>query len=219
MVHATSPAVPAAAVSLIEAHANAEGWQLEIIDAGEFADPAYRANPVNRCYFCKSNLYDSIRAVLAASEGAMASGTNLDDLGDFRPGLKAAEERGIRHPFVEAGIGKTGVRALAHAHGLGFAELPAQPCLASRVETGLSIEPTDMAFIDQLESELRGAAGMAGDLRVRLRRGGVAIETGCDPEAWPDLTAIAADACARSRRDFLGVEPYRRGSAFLREAK
>ena len=217
MVHAASPAVPAAARPLIEAQAEAEGWRLEIIDAGEFADPAYRENPVNRCYFCKSNLYDSIRAVLAASEGAVASGTNLDDLYDFRPGLKAAEERGIRHPFVEAGIGKAAVRALARAHGFGFAELPAQPCLASRVETGLSIEPADMAFIDRLESELRYSVGGRSDLRVRLCRGGVAVETSSAPEGWDDIAAIAARACERSDRDFLGVRPYRRGSAFVRE--
>jgi len=218
MVHASSPAVPAAARPLIEAQARAEGWRLEIIDAGEFADPAYRANPVNRCYFCKSNLYDSIRAVLAMGEGAVASGTNLDDLGDFRPGLKAADERGIRHPFVEAGIDKAGVRALARAHGFGFAELPAQPCLASRVESGLSVEPADMAFIDRLEAALRRVGGGEGDLRVRLRRGGVAVETGSAPEAWADLAAIAAEACAGARRPFLGVEPYRRGSAFLKDA-
>lgn len=219
MIHASSPAVPAAARPLIEAQARAEGWRLEIIDAGEFADPAYRANPVNRCYFCKSNLYDSIRAVLAVSEGTVASGANLDDLSDFRPGLQAAGEHGIRHPFVEAGTDKATVRALARAHCLDFAELPAQPCLASRVETGLRIELADMDFIDRLETELRRSAGARSDLRVRLRRGGVAVETSSAPEVWPDLTGIAARACARSRRNFLGVQPYRRGSAFLRDAK
>ena len=171
---------------------------------------------MNRRYFCKSNLYDGIRAVMAVSEGAGASGTNLDDLGDFRPGLAAAAERGIRHPFVEAGIDKAGVRALARAHGLAFAEPPAQPCLASRVETGLRIEPADMAFIDRLEAALRRSGGSGGDFRVPPRRDGVAVETGSAPEAWADLAAIAADACAR--RPFFGVEPYRRGSAFVKDA-
>jgi uncharacterized protein len=219
MVHATSPAVPAAALTLIEAHAKDEGWHLEIIDAGEFADPEYRANPVNRCYFCKSNLYDSIRAVLAVSQGAVASGTNLDDLGDFRPGLKSAQERGIRHPLVEAGIDKAAVRELAHAHGFVFADLPAQPCLASRVETGLRIEPADMEFIDQLETELRGAVSRESDLRVRVRHGGIAVETSGNPEGWDDIAGVAASACVRTDREFLGVQPYRQGSAFLRENK
>lgn len=217
MVHATSPAVPAAAMRLIEAHAEAEGWQLQVIDAGEFADPEYRANPVNRCYFCKSNLYDSLLDLLATCSGAVASGTNLDDLGDYRPGLKSAEERGIRHPLVEAGIDKTTLRALARAHGLAFAELPAQPCLASRVETGLRIEPEDMLFIDQLETELRALHGGKGDLRVRLRPAGVAVETSQDAEAWVDIAAVAADACAQDGRPFLGVQPYRRGSAFMKD--
>ncbi len=109
MVHATSPAVPSEARRRVERHASAEGWALEVIDAGEFADADYRANPVNRCYFCKSRLYGSIDAVIrAAGGGLVASGTNRDDLGDFRPGLRAAEEKGVRHPFVEAGIGKAG---------------------------------------------------------------------------------------------------------------
>lgn len=221
MIHASSPAVPAAARPLIDAHARAEGWRLAIIDAGEFADSAYRANPVNRCYFCKSNLYAAMHAVLASCHhdaAAVASGTNLDDLGDFRPGLEAARERGIRHPFVEAGIGKAAVRALARDHGLAFAALPAQPCLASRVETGIGIEAPDMAFIDGLETRLRREIGEPRDLRVRLRRAGVAVEADCDETRRSTLARIAADACAASGRAFLGVEPYRRGSAFLRDA-
>jgi uncharacterized protein len=118
--------------------------------------------------------------------------------------------------LVEAGIDKATVRALAHANGLGFANLPAQPCLASRVETGLRIEPEDMVFIDQLESELRGSLGNQSDLRVRLRQGGVAVEISGNPEGWGEISIVAASACARSDRDFLGVQPYRRGSAFLR---
>ena len=103
MLHAVSPAVPPHATARVRAHAERHGWALTVADAGEFDDPRYRANPVDRCYFCKSNLYDRIRSV---TEGTVASGTNLDDLGDYRPGLKAAAERGVVHPFVEAGIDK-----------------------------------------------------------------------------------------------------------------
>ncbi|WP_226574848.1 adenine nucleotide alpha-hydrolase family protein [Acuticoccus sediminis] len=217
MVHATSPAVPSEARGRVERHAGAEGWWLEVIDAGEFADPDYRANPVNRCYFCKSRLYGSIDAVIrAAGGGLVASGTNQDDLGDFRPGLAAAEERGVRHPFVEAGIGKAAIRGLAHAHGLDFADLPAQPCLSSRVETGLAIQPADLAFVDALEQRLRGAAPDGRAIRVRLRHGGVAVETDCGEALWARLGAIAEAACAGAGRPFLGVERYRMGSAFLK---
>ena len=84
VVHALSPAVPAEATARVRDHATRFGWRLTEVDAGEFADPEYRANPVNRCYFCKTNLYDRIAHV---TEGPIASGANLDDLGDYRPGL------------------------------------------------------------------------------------------------------------------------------------
>ena len=87
MFHAVSPAVPATSTELVRAYAPREGWRLTVLDAGEFDDPDYRANPVNRCYFCKTNLYARIRK---ATADTIASGTNRDDLSDFRPGLKAA---------------------------------------------------------------------------------------------------------------------------------
>jgi len=86
VVHALSPAVPAEATARVRDHARRFGWRLTEVDAGEFADPQYRANPVNRCYFCKTNLYARIAHV---TEGPIASGANLDDLGDDRPGLLA----------------------------------------------------------------------------------------------------------------------------------
>ena len=101
MIHAVSPAVPPAATERVRMRAEREGWRLTVTGAGEFDDPRYRDNPVNRCYFCKTNLYDRIRTLTA---GAIASGANLDDLGDYRPGLLAASERAIVHPYIEAGI-------------------------------------------------------------------------------------------------------------------
>ena len=115
MFHAVSPAVPPEATERVRAFAAREGWRLTVLDAGEFADPAYRANPANRCFYCKTNLYG---ALAARTDATLLSGTNLDDLGDWRPGLKAAEEHGVRHPFVEAGIDKAGVRAIAASAGL-----------------------------------------------------------------------------------------------------
>jgi pyridinium-3,5-biscarboxylic acid mononucleotide sulfurtransferase len=217
MVHAVSPAVPAEATRRIRDYAAREGWRLTLVDAGEFADPSYRANPVDRCYFCKSNLYDRIRGL---SFGVIASGTNLDDLGDFRPGLKAAAERNVVHPFVEAGIGKDAIRELARLHSLAdLAELPAQPCLASRVETGIRIEAGDLAFIDAVERQIREQLPMQADVRCRLTRHGVVLEVGgqegCEPGP---LAARAARLCKEAGRDFLGVKPYRQGSAFLRSS-
>lgn len=215
MVHAVSPAVPVDATLRIRDYAAREGWNIALVDAGEFADPSYRANPVNRCYFCKSNLYERIGGL---SSGVIASGTNLDDLGDFRPGLKAAAERNVVHPFVEAGIGKSHIRALARWHGLAdLAELPAQPCLASRVETGITIDAGDLAFIDAVEREIRGHLPVQANVRCRLVRDGVVLEVG--GEGGRDLTALSERAAAQCRdagRVFLGLRPYRQGSAFLR---
>ena len=149
-IHAVSPAVPTAATQRVRDLAAAEGWTLIVTGAGEFEDARYRANPVNRCYFCKTNLYDRIKGL---TPHRIASGANLDDLGDYRPGLLAAAEHDVVHPYIEAGMGKSAVRALARKLGLGdIAELPAQPCLSSRVETGIAIDAQDLAFVETVES-------------------------------------------------------------------
>jgi uncharacterized protein len=215
IVHAVSPAVPVEASLRIKDYAAREGWQLSLVDAGEFADPSYRANPVDRCYFCKSNLYDRIGGL---SFGVIASGTNLDDLSDFRPGLKAAQERRVVHPFVEAGIGKEDIRRLARWHRLtDIAELPAQPCLASRVETGIHIEASDLAFIDAAERHIRDHVSALANVRCRLTRLGVVLEIGGPDEFdFGRLAELAISLCKEAGREFAGVRPYRQGSAFVR---
>jgi uncharacterized protein len=221
MFHAVSPAVPPAATARVEAHAAREGWRLELVDAGEFADPAYLANPANRCFFCKANLYGALAARTSAQ---LLSGTNLDDLGDWRPGLKAAAAHAVRHPFVEAGIAKAGVRALAAALGLhDLAELPAAPCLSSRVETGLPIRAEVLALIDATETLLRAHLAVA-TVRCRVRQAGVVVEldeAALDRLAPPERASLAAEIAARFGAHAGGpvaFAPYRRGSAFLRRA-
>ena len=218
MYHATGPAVPAAARERVEAHAARHGWPLVVIDAGEFTDARYRANPVDRCYYCKSNLYARIRDLTA---DPIASGTNRDDLGDYRPGLRAAAEQGIVHPYVDAGIVKADVYALARRLGLpDLQRLPAQPCLASRVETGIAIAATDLAFIDAVETRLASALGKEAVVRCRVTHQGVVIELGDATAASGANTArtIAAAACRGDGRVFAGVRAYRRGAAFLHVA-
>jgi uncharacterized protein len=215
-MHAVSPAVPPAATARVRAHAEREGWNLVVLDAGEFADARYVENPVDRCYFCKSNLYGRIRE---RTVDPIASGTNRDDLSDFRPGLKAADEIGVVHPYVEAGIDKAGIYAIAAALGLqDLAALPAQPCLASRVETGIAIDPADMAFIGTLEEALAPFVAAGEPLRVRIRRTGVSVEIGepAASDALQRVNALAEAACAGEGRRFVGVSRYRRGAAFLR---
>ncbi|KAA3628335.1 MAG: adenine nucleotide alpha hydrolase [Proteobacteria bacterium] len=216
MVHAVSPAVPPKATERVEAYAAREGWDLTIVDAGEFADPIYRANPVDRCYYCKSHLYNRIHALV---QGTVASGANLDDLNDFRPGLTAAAERGIVHPFIASGIDKNDIRAIARWHALkDIVDLPAQPCLASRVETGIRIEPAEMTFIDQVECRMREVLGDSATIRCRITMDGVAIEVGVAElaAAKGQIETIARLMCTSQGRPFAGVRPYRQGSAFLK---
>jgi uncharacterized protein len=220
MMHAVSPAVPPEATRRVRDLAAAEGWRLHVLDAGEFADPRYRANPADRCFYCKTNLYAGIAA---ATRAQILSGTNRDDLSDWRPGLKAAADHGVRHPYVEAGIDKAGVRALARDLGLGdVAELPASPCLSSRVETGIAIDPADLALVHAVETLLAARLGTSATLRCRVRRAGLVVEldattlAGLD-EAQRAGLATAIAALPGGDRP-LAFAAYRMGSAFLRRA-
>ena len=227
MFHAVSPAVPPEATRRVRDLAAAEGWNLTVMDAGEFADPDYLRNPVNRCFYCKTNLY---RAMRQSIEGVLCSGTNLDDLGDFRPGLEAARSYEVRHPYVEAGIDKAGVRHLARDLGLGdLAELPAAPCLSSRVETGIAVEAGTLALIHEVETAARGWLEDRGvrpaALRFRVRRDVLALEidaASLERLSAPDAATLQAQltglARAAGRNEPLVLEPYRRGSAFLQPA-
>lgn len=218
MVHATSPAVPGDAGGRIQQLAEREGWRLEVVDAGEFADPAYRANPINRCFYCKSSLYSTLSAM---SDGLVLSGTNCDDLGDYRPGLEAARNHNVRHPYVEAGFAKHDVRALAAALDLPeYAALPASPCLSSRVETGLPIEAADLAMIDAVEAWCRAHLSPV-TVRCRLRRMGLVIEL--DPATHARISGSYRAAMLDSLRDAvaglsetqIAFADYERGSAFV----
>ena len=149
--HAVSAAVPPSATQRVKAYAAREGWKLNLINAGEFNDENYMQNPANRCYFCKSNLYGTL--VTQANGAQLFSGTNTDDLSDWRPGLKAAANNAVRHPFVEAGLAKADVRALASSYGLDdIAELPSAPCLSSRIETGIRINVKALRSVDRVEN-------------------------------------------------------------------
>jgi uncharacterized protein len=219
MFHAVSPAVPLSATERVEVYARREGWDLIMVDAGEFEDERYMANPANRCFFCKTNLYGT----LAAKTGdQLLSGTNLDDLGDWRPGLKAAKAEGVRHPFVEAEIDKATVRRLAASFGLSdLADLPAAPCLSSRIETGLRIKPDQLPVIDRAEALLRERLSPE-TVRCRIRKAGVVIEIdeGTMAKIDVELKARLSDEIgamfAGDRPRAVAFEPYRRGSAFLK---
>jgi pyridinium-3,5-biscarboxylic acid mononucleotide sulfurtransferase len=137
------------------------------VETGEMADPDYRANPVNRCYFCKTELWTRLGDV-ARDRGLdlIIDGTNADDLGEHRPGLRAAGERQVRSPLAELGWTKAMIRSAARELGLPLWDAPAAPCLSSRVEYGLEITAERLRQVEQGEAFLRGL-GVTGDLRVR----------------------------------------------------
>ena len=221
MFHAVSAAVPPEATERVQRYTAREGWRLSIFEAGEFSDADYLRNPVNRCFFCKFGLY---RAIAERTDAAVLSGTNQDDLGDYRPGLDAARGYGVRHPFCEAGIDKAAVRAIARDLGLSdVAELPAAPCLSSRVETGISIRGDALALIHQVERHLSRLLEPEV-VRCRLRKTGVVIEL--DPAALERLGGEQAEPLRAEIAELwrgqgfdytVRFEPYRMGSAFLRE--
>lgn len=219
MMHAVSPAVPPEATERVRRFAGNENWDLRILDAGEFADENYIANPVNRCFFCKGNLYGAISRV---SDRQVLSGANTDDLGEYRPGLDAARDHGVRHPYLEAGIDKKGVRMLARELGFGdLAELPASPCLSSRVETAIAIDPETLTTIHAIERHV-GAELMPKTVRCRVRKSGIVVEL--DEQSFIALTSdrrptlssmIAALLPAALANQPISFAPYRNGSAFV----
>ena len=157
MLHAVSPAVPPEASARVRAYAAREGWRLEVIDAGEFADPDYLSNPANRCFFCKTNLYGTI-ARRTARRSARAPISTISPTG--ARGSRRPRRHGVRHPYVEAGIDKAGVRALARSLGLDdLAELPAAPCLSSRLETGIRVTAERLRLVHAVERLIQQRAG------------------------------------------------------------
>ena len=223
MFHAVSPAVPSEGTERTRELADVEGWKLSIIDAGEFDTGDYMKNPLNRCFYCKTSLYGAIRPHTTAQ---IVSGTNLNDLGEYRPGLIAAQEHNVRHPFVEAGIDKRAVRAVARHLGLGdVAELPASPCLSSRIETGIAIDPVMLGRVHETERLVERAI-KPKTVRCRVRARGVVVEL--DENAFAALTEDRRESLgAEVRRLFesagfgytVSFAPYRVGSAFLHNIK
>ena len=165
-VTAVSPALATGELDAARAVARAVGIAHEVVPTDELAREGYRRNGPDRCYHCKSELYTRLGGLAAARGfGALLSGANVDDLGDWRPGLRAAAEHGVRHPLVEAGFGKVDVRALAHQLEVPSADKPAMPCLASRLPFGTEVDPEILAQIDRAERSLK-ALGFR-ELRVR----------------------------------------------------
>lgn len=160
-----------------------------VVPTQEFANPAYRANDGTRCYHCKTELYTTVERLLPElGVPVVVSGANLDDRGDYRPGLLAAAEHAVRHPLQEAGFTKADVRAMAQLWELPTWDKPASPCLSSRMAPGVAVTPERTRRVEDAESRLR-ALGLR-DCRVRYHDGDLArIEV-----PVTEIAKLAADA-------------------------
>ncbi|MGF1570754.1 MAG: ATP-dependent sacrificial sulfur transferase LarE [Nodosilinea sp.] len=165
-VTANSPSLMPEDLADAKTQAAEIGIAHEIVATHELDNPDYAANPVNRCYFCKSELHDTLRP-LALERGYpyVVDGVNADDLGDYRPGIQAAKERGARSPLAELGITKLEVRQIAQHLGLPWWDKPAQPCLSSRFPYGETITVEKLRRVGRAERYLRDLG--LRDLRVR----------------------------------------------------
>ena len=149
------------------------GIRHQVIATDEFANADYRRNASDRCFHCKTELYTRLEGLVPELEVAViANGANLDDQGDYRPGMNAAREHAVRSPLLECELTKAEVRGLAAHWGLPVSDKPASPCLSSRVAYGEEVTPRRLAMIDRAEQFLRGMG--LSELRVRYHKGDLA---------------------------------------------
>jgi pyridinium-3,5-biscarboxylic acid mononucleotide sulfurtransferase len=216
-VTAVSPSLPPGELDEARRFAARLGIRHRAVRTHETEDERYLANGSDRCYHCKSELYDVLgRVASEEGHGTVLSGANLDDLGDYRPGLAAAAERGVRHPLVEAGLGKDDVRRISRDLGLPTWDKPASACLSSRIPFGVRITVDQLSRVGRAERALK-ALGF-GQVRVRVHGDVARIEV----EAR-DLPRLVQDAalCAEAvetlkalgyRYVALDLEGFRSGS-------
>jgi uncharacterized protein len=172
-VTADSPSVPRSELATAREVAAIIGIRHVIVTTDEFANPDYLKNDGTRCYHCKDELYSTIEARLSdLGVSIIASGANLDDRGDYRPGLAAAAEHSVRHPLQEVGFTKADVRELARHWNLPTWDKPASPCLSSRLAPGLAVTPERTKRVEDAESYLRSLG--VRECRVRYHEGDLA---------------------------------------------
>jgi uncharacterized protein len=205
-VTADSPSVPRSELETARELARQVGIRHVVVQTEEFDNPDYLKNDGTRCYHCKSELYSRVEELLPKlGVPVIASGANLDDQGDYRPGLVAAAEHAVRHPLQEAGFTKADVRALARHWQLPTWDKPAAPCLSSRMAPGLAVTPERTRRIEEAETYLR-SLGLR-ECRVRYHEGDLArVEV-----PVTEITKLAAEPVRTS----LGREFRRLGFKFV----
>jgi pyridinium-3,5-biscarboxylic acid mononucleotide sulfurtransferase len=165
-ITAVSPSLLPEELDDAQIQADKIGISHELIETREMDNPNYTSNPVNRCYFCKSELHDTLKPIaIELGYPYVVDGVNADDLKDYRPGIQAAKERGARSPLAEVGISKAEVRQLSQKLGLSWWDKPAQPCLSSRFPYGEEITVAKLQRVGRAEVYLRKLGWK--NLRVR----------------------------------------------------
>jgi len=215
-VTAVSPSYPASHRRVAEQVVRESGLRHRFVATHEMESAAYRANAPDRCYHCKSELFHVLGALRdRLGFDAVAYGVNTDDRGDFRPGHRAAEERGVLSPFLDVALSKAEIRALSRAAGLPSADLPASACLSSRLPYGTEVTEARLRQVEEGEERLRAL----GFRQVRLRHHDVLARVEVDPSELPRaLDPAMARAIAEALRPLgfryvtLDLEGYRMGS-------
>ncbi len=189
-----------------------------VLETQEFKNESYLANPANRCYFCKTELYSRLESRLSElSADVICNGANLDDQGDYRPGMTAAKEHAVRSPLIEAGLTKADVRELAKHWSLPCWDKPAMPCLSSRIAYGVAVTPERVARIDGAESFLRREFGLR-EFRVRCEANDLARIEIALGEVTPLLNQTTFERISRELRSLgfrcvtLDLEGFRSGN-------
>jgi len=195
---ADSPSLKRSDLAIAQAFCADHDIALRLLKTREIDDPNYTSNPINRCFHCKSNLYEMLFSQLATSRNEvwLCSGANLDDKGDYRPGLLAAKKASVRHPLLECGLGKETIRALAKQHGLSVWDKPASPCLSSRIPYGQAVTMDKLAQIEAAEGWMLEHGFPV--CRVRHHGATARVEVPVDRIAtlkavWPDVSEAFAE--------------------------
>lgn len=202
-VTAQSPSLPQRELQSTKIIAQTLGAEHLIIQTAELTNPQYASNPVNRCYHCKSELYDRLQKVIAQRNiSFMVNGTNVDDLGDHRPGLQAAQEANVRSPLCEAGFSKQEVREWSRILNLPTWDKPAMPCLSSRIPYGQPVTLEKLSMIEQAEDFLISL----GYRQLRVRHHGDMARIELPLEDLAGFFSAGHAAAAQSRLKQIGFQ-------------
>lgn len=218
-VIADSPSLPRQALADALQLARQIGAQVEVIATEEMQNPAYTSNPINRCYYCKAELFQKLDG-LAKDRGfqAIVYGENADDAHQVRPGRQAAAEFRVLSPLKDVGLTKSEIRALSREMQLPTADVPAQPCLSSRIPHGTAVSVDALAMIEEAEAMMRDLGFRVFRVRHHLKSTGVWARVEISPDEMPRIAEVEETLFSDLRRvgyDEVTIEPggYRSPSA------